>query len=107
MPLDPLGQEISKGVFYHRIYDAAGVRVDRFVVRPGATVPFHTNAEGQGYKLVACSNLKFLSLTEDGRVNEYRQMAPGEVLVRPQGFGHTLVNVSDEDFVILKMWPPD
>ena len=105
MALEDLGQQISPGVFYLRMYDAHGVRVDRFVVRRGATAPFHSNADNKGYKLVACAKLKFLSLTEDGRISEYRHMEPGEELIRPVGFRHTLVNTSDEDFVVLKIWP--
>src|SRR2546430_1583987 len=105
MPIEDLGEQISPGVFYLRIYNAGGGRVDRFIVKPGTTVPFHGNAANSGYKLVACTRLKFLSLTEDGRISEYRRMEPGEQLIRPAGFRHTLVNTSDEDFVVLKMWP--
>jgi hypothetical protein len=122
MALEQLGQEISPGTFYLRIYEARaevqargvreeaqerGVRIDRFIVRPGATVPFHGNAQDAGYKLVACTRLKFVSLSEDGRINEFRQMEPGEVLSRPRGFRHTLINTSDTDFVVLKVWPAE
>jgi hypothetical protein len=106
MALDPMGQEVSAGVFMHIAYDGHGVRVDRYVVKPGMTAPFHANVGGQSYRMIACARLKFLSLTEDGRVNEYRCMEPGEILDRPQDFSHTLVNLSDEDFVVLKIWPP-
>jgi hypothetical protein len=99
------GREIGPGVFYARIYDSRTVKIDRFVVKPGVTVAYHGNADGQGYKLVACSDLKFLSLTEDGRVLEYRQMSSGETLIRAPGFKHTLVNTNDRDFVALKAWP--
>ena len=105
MTLENLGQETSPGTFYHRIYDAREVKIDRYIVRPGVTAPFHGNANDEAYTLVACTTLKFLSVSEDGRINEYRHMEPGEQLKRPRGFRHTLINVSDRDFVVLKIWP--
>ena len=79
------------------------MQVDRYVVQPGVTVPFHTNAKGRPYILVACSSLKFVSLGEDAKLREYRQMEPGEILNREAGFGHQFINVSDQDFVVLKI----
>jgi uncharacterized cupin superfamily protein len=104
MALQPLGTEISRGVFVQRVSSTGGVRVDRYVVQPGVTVPFHTNAKGRPYILVACSSLKFVSLGEDAKLREYRQMEPGEILNREAGFGHQFINVSDQDFVALKIW---
>ena len=37
MPLEPLGREIASGVFIHRIHDAEGFRVDRYVIKAHAT----------------------------------------------------------------------
>lgn len=103
--IENLGDEIRAGVFRRRMYSSMGVKIDRFIVKPGQTIPFHGNEDGKPYKLIACTSLSFLSLAEDGRVNEYRQMEPGEELTRKKDFKHTLVNLSSNDFVILKIWP--
>ena len=108
MALDNLGTPLSPGVYMLTTYEGGGVRIDRYIVQTGATTTFHANVQELGYKLVACGQLEFLSLTEDGRVNEYRRMVPGEELVRPPAFRHKMVNLSDDDFVVLKItpWPP-
>ena len=107
MPLDPLGNETSAGVFMLRLADIRGVRIDRYVVRPGVTVPFHRNADGRSYTLLAGTKLKFVSLDADGRFREYREMEPGETLLREANFGHSFINVSDADFVVFKVWDVD
>jgi hypothetical protein len=101
-----LGEEIHPGAFYKRIITGSDLRVDRFIVRPGVTVPFHTNAEGNPYKVISCGRSKFLSLDREGRVLRHHLMEPGEEFDRPEvGFGHMFINLGDDDCVLLKLWP--
>ena len=80
-----------------------GMSGGRMVIKPGAMRKLHwnVNANEFHYYLKGSGQVAMFGSGGRGKVAEF---GPGDVAYIPQGFGHAIKNVGNEDLVMLQTW---
>lgn len=90
------------GVMITTIMENEAVKVEKVILKPGTRTGFH--AEGVAYTMVACSQGRTIRLDKDGKFLELLYLEPGLHIQRKADFAHDVINVSESDVVMLKIY---
>lgn len=84
------------------IMENEAVKVEKVTLKPGTRTEFH--AEGIAYTMIACSHGRTARLDKSGKFLELLYLEPGLQIQRKADFGHDVINVSESDVVMLKVY---
>ncbi|MBI1775846.1 MAG: hypothetical protein HYR63_10915 [Proteobacteria bacterium] len=94
--------ESRSGVMITKLFENDSVRVEKIALKAGARTGFH--GDGIPYTMIACTPGRTVRFDEQGKFLELLYLEPGLQWRRSASFAHDVMNVSDGDVFMLKVF---